>query len=49
VTAVKGFAGACYKNKEDIAKGVVCHKDREDEQRRKKLVASPVRVKLRQL
>jgi hypothetical protein len=49
VTTVKGFAGACYKSEEGVIKGVVCYKDREGEQRREELVASPVRVELRRL
>jgi hypothetical protein len=39
VAAVKGFANACYKSKEGIAKGVACPEDGE--------VTSPVRVELR--
>jgi hypothetical protein len=49
VAAVKGFAGAYYKDEEDITESVVYHKDKEGKQRRKELVASPVKVKLRQL
>jgi hypothetical protein len=54
---VKGFTDACCKGEEGIAegivlkgvasKGVVCREDREGEQRREKLVASPVKVELR--
>jgi hypothetical protein len=29
VAAVKGFAGACYKGEEGVAKGVVCREDGE--------------------
>jgi hypothetical protein len=56
---VKGFANACYKDEEGVAEGVVsegvalegvaCHKDREDEQRRKEIIASLIKVELRQL
>ena len=49
VAAVKGFAGACYKGKEGVAKGIVYRKDKEGERRREKLIASPVRVELRRL
>jgi hypothetical protein len=49
IATVKGFAGACYKGKKGVAEGVVYRKDREGEQRRKELVASPVRVELRRL
>jgi hypothetical protein len=54
VAAAKGFAGTYYKDEEDVAKGsvaegVICYKDEEDEQRRKELVASLVKVELRQL
>jgi hypothetical protein len=47
VTAVKGFADACYKGEKDIAKGVACPKDKESVRSRKEVVASPVEVKLR--
>ena len=46
-THVKGFADACYKGKKGIAKGVVCPKNREDVRRRKEVIISPVKVKLR--
>jgi hypothetical protein len=49
VTAVKGFADACRKGEEGVAKDVVCHKDKEGKQRRKELIISLVRVELRQL
>jgi hypothetical protein len=49
IIVVKGFVGACYKGKEGVAKGVVCRKDEEDKQRRKELVASLIKVKLRRL
>jgi hypothetical protein len=49
VTAVKGFAGVYYKSEEGVAKGVVCREDKEDKQRCKELVASLVKVKLKQL
>jgi hypothetical protein len=56
---IKGFADACYKDEEGITKGialkgvvlksVLCYKDKEDKQRRKKVITSLVKVKLRQL
>jgi hypothetical protein len=49
VAAVKGFADACCKGGEGVTKGVICREDKEGKQRREKLVASPVKVKLRQL
>jgi hypothetical protein len=49
VTAAKEFTDACYKDKKDVAKSVICHKNRKGEQRRKKLVTSLVKVKLRRL
>jgi hypothetical protein len=49
VAAVKGFANACHKNKKGVAEGIVCRKDKEDEQRRKELITSPIKVKLRRL
>jgi hypothetical protein len=49
MAAVKGFASACYKGKEGVAKGVVYREDREGEQRHKELVASLVKIKLRRL
>jgi hypothetical protein len=58
-THVKGFTDACCKGEEGIAegivlkgvasKGVVCREDREDKQRREKVVASPIKVELRRL
>jgi hypothetical protein len=63
-THVKGFADACYKDKEGVAEGVasegvasegivsegvLCRKDREGEQRYKKVIASLVKVELRRL
>jgi predicted metalloprotease len=73
-TRVKGFAGACYKNKEGVAEGVasegvalkgvvlegvvsegivlegvLCRKDKKGKQRREEVVASPVKVELKQL
>jgi hypothetical protein len=49
MAAVKGFAGACRKGEEGVAKGVVCCENREGEQRREELIASLVKVELRQL
>jgi hypothetical protein len=49
VAAVKGFADACRKGEEGVAEGVICHEDKEDKQRREELVASLVRIELRQL
>jgi hypothetical protein len=49
VATVKGFADACYKGKKDIAKGIICHEDREGEQKREELIASLIRVKLKRL
>jgi hypothetical protein len=49
IAVVKGFAGAYYKGKEDVVKGVICYKDKEDKQRRKELITSLVKVELRQL
>jgi hypothetical protein len=51
---VKGFADACRRGEEDIAEGVAlegvaCHKDGEGERRHKEVIASLVRVELRQL
>jgi hypothetical protein len=63
-TRIKGFADACRKDKEGVAKGVVlkgivskdiilkgvlCHKDKKGKQRREKVIASLVRIELRQL
>jgi hypothetical protein len=48
ITIVKGFADACYKDKESIAEGVMCCKNREDKRRHKEVITSPIRVKLRQ-
>jgi hypothetical protein len=47
VAAVKGFANACHKGEKGIAKGVVCPKDEESVQRHKKVITSPIKVKLR--
>jgi hypothetical protein len=47
MAAVKGFADTCYKDKKDIAKGVTCFKNKKSVQSHKKVVASPVKVKLR--
>jgi hypothetical protein len=47
VAAVKGFADACYKGEEGIAKGVACPEDEESVRSREGVVASPVEVKLR--
>jgi hypothetical protein len=49
IAAVKGFAGACRKGEEGVAESVICRENREGEQRRKELIASLVRVELRQL
>jgi hypothetical protein len=52
---VKGFANTCHRDKEGIAsegiisEGVLCRKDKEGEQRREEVIASPVKVKLRRL
>jgi hypothetical protein len=48
VTAVKRFADAYYKDEEDIAKGVTCLKDKESVQKRKKVITSLIKIKLRQ-
>jgi hypothetical protein len=47
VTAVKGFADACRKGEEGIARGVVCPEDKESVRRREGVIASPVEVELR--
>jgi hypothetical protein len=47
ITAVKRFADICYKGEKGIAKGIVCCKDRKGKQRRKELIVSLVKVKLR--
>jgi hypothetical protein len=47
VTAVKGFADACYKSEEGIVKGVACPKDEESVRSYEKVVASLIKVKLR--
>jgi hypothetical protein len=47
VAAVKGFADACYKGEEGIARGVVCPEDEESVRSRKEVVASPVEVELK--
>jgi hypothetical protein len=49
ITAVKGFANTYYKNKESVAKGIICRKDREGKRRRKELITSLIRVELRRL
>jgi hypothetical protein len=49
VVIVKGFAGAYRKGEKGVAKGVICRKDKEGEQRREELIASPVKVELRRL
>jgi hypothetical protein len=49
VAIVKGFAGAYYKNKEGVAKSVICHKDKKGKQKRKELITSPVKVELKRL
>jgi hypothetical protein len=49
VAAVKEFAGAYYKNKKGVAKGIIYRKDKENKQRHKKLITSLIKVKLRQL
>jgi hypothetical protein len=49
VAAVEGFADACHRGEEVVAEGVVYRKDGEGEQRREKVIASPVRVELRRL
>jgi hypothetical protein len=49
ITAVKGFAGACHKDEEGVAESVICRENKEGEQRRKELITSLVRVKLRRL
>jgi hypothetical protein len=49
VAAVKRFVGVYRKSEKSIAEGIICCKDKEDEQRRKKLVASPIKVELRRL
>jgi hypothetical protein len=46
-THIKEFADACHKNKEGIAEGIVCHKDREGKQRREEVITSLIKVKLR--
>jgi hypothetical protein len=48
VTVVKGFTDACYKSEEGIIKGVVCLKDKENVRRHKEVIASLIKVKLRQ-
>jgi hypothetical protein len=47
VAAVKGFANACYKDKEGIAKGIICPKNKESVQRYKEVITSLIEVKLR--
>jgi hypothetical protein len=47
VAAVKGFADACRKGEEGIARGVVCPEDEESARRRERVVTSPVEVELR--
>jgi hypothetical protein len=48
VAAVKGFADACCKGEEDIARDVACPEDKESVRSRKGVVASPVEVELKQ-
>jgi hypothetical protein len=48
-THVKGFADACYKDEEGVAEGVIYYKDKEGEQRHEEVIASLIKVKLRQL
>jgi hypothetical protein len=47
VAAVKGFADACYKGEEGIARGVACPEDKKSVQSYKEVVASLVEVELR--
>jgi hypothetical protein len=49
MAVVKGFADACYKGEEGVVKGIIYHKDKEGEQRRKKVITSLIKVKLRRL
>jgi hypothetical protein len=53
-THVKGFVDTCHKDKEGVTKGITseditCYKDKEGVQRRKKIITSLIRVKLRRL
>jgi hypothetical protein len=47
IAAVKRFADTCYKSEKNITKDIICYKDREGEQRRKELVISLIKIKLR--
>jgi hypothetical protein len=49
VAAVKKFADACHKDKKRVTEDIICHKDKEGKQRRKKLITSLIKVKLRRL
>jgi hypothetical protein len=46
-THVKGFANACYKDKEDVTKDIIYYKDKEDKQRCKEVITSLIKIKLR--
>jgi hypothetical protein len=48
VTAVKGFADACYKGEKSITRGVIYPKDKESIQKRKEIITSLVKIKLKQ-
>jgi hypothetical protein len=47
VAAVKGFADACCKGEEGIARGVACPEDEESVRSREEVITSPVEVELR--
>jgi hypothetical protein len=47
VATVKRFADTCYKSKEDIAKDIICFKNKKSVQRHKEVIISLIKVKLR--
>jgi hypothetical protein len=48
-THVKEFVDTCRKSKKSVAKGIIYHKNKKDKQRRKKVIISLIKIKLRQL
>jgi hypothetical protein len=46
-THVKGFADACHRGEEGVAKSIICRKDGEGERGREEVVVSLVKVELR--
>jgi hypothetical protein len=47
ITTIKGFANAYRKSEKDIIKGVIYPKNKKSVQRRKEVIASLIKIKLR--